>query len=104
MEYPPPTCNSPLARAVGNAWAFAVEARKSKDAREPAIIKFFSIPSPGKSQGSALAVSIRNSCSLRCSRRSHGGCMEKTLATAVARSEEHTSELQAPMNLVFRLL
>src|ERR1039457_2536471 len=44
MEYPPPTCNSPLARAVGNAWAFPVEASESSDAREPTIIQFLSIP------------------------------------------------------------
>src|ERR1035438_4085195 len=44
MEYPPPTCNSPLAKAVGNAWAFPVEASESSDAREPTIIQFLSIP------------------------------------------------------------
>src|ERR1035437_2253801 len=44
MEYPPPTWNSPLARAVGNAWVFPVEASESNDAREPTIIRFFSIP------------------------------------------------------------
>src|ERR1035441_11067870 len=46
MEYPPPTCNSPVAKAVGNAWAFPVEASESNDARGLTSIQFLSIPYP----------------------------------------------------------
>src|SRR2546426_3084786 len=77
----------PAAASVATAWRFVSRRNEVFDGEVISVVTSSSAP-PGRLLGSATVIVRVRGCSLR----------------KKGRSEEHTSELQSPCNLVCRLL